>query len=302
MKPETYRHPTELRVKQPEISITTPVAFFIFNRPALTERIFARIAEAKPQTLFIIADGPRFQADEQLCRGTRTIVDRIDWDCQVFKEFSDHNLGCKRRVSSGLDWVFSQVEEAIILEDDCLPAPSFFSFCQELLEHYRNDKRIFVVSGDNFQFGVPRTECSYYFSRYPHCWGWASWRRAWNHFDLTMNSWPAFRATGRIKEVLENPAEQIYWITIFDECYANRINSWAYIWTYTCWREGALTVLPEVNLVSNLGFGVDSTHTADLASPLAKLPIGDVWRVKHPKQVIRHAEADDYTFEHVFRH
>jgi FkbM family methyltransferase len=289
------------RIKEEsEITITTPVAFFIFSRPALTERVFARIAQAKPSNLFVIADGPRSREEAKICEETRRIVDRIDWDCRILKNFSDRNLGLRQRVSTGLDWVFSQVEEAIILEDDCLPALSFFPFCQACLEHYRDVEQVFLISGDNFQFGRSRTRYSYYFSRYPEIWGWATWKRAWKHFDLTMSSWPEFKADGYIKAVFENPREQQYWSEILEECHQGKINSWAYPWCYTCWSQSALTILPDVNLVSNIGFGVDSTHTVDSADPLANLPTGDVWRIKHPKHTIRHAEADTFSFENEF--
>ncbi|HKB89981.1 MAG TPA: FkbM family methyltransferase [Opitutaceae bacterium] len=286
--------------EESQISITTPVAFFIFKRPAQTERVFDRIAQVKPATLLLIADGPRSREEAKVCAETRQIVDRIDWDCRVFRNFSDENLGCKHRVSTGLDWVFSQVKEAIILEDDCLPALSFFLFCQTLLEHYRDDERICAISGDNFQFGRPRTDDSYYFSRYPHCWGWASWKRAWKHFDLAMTSWPTFKAKGIMESVFEHREEYYLWSWIFDQNYAGKINSWAYPWTYACLSQSALTILPDVNLVSNIGFGVDSTHSTDSRDPLASLPIGEVWHIKHPEHIIRHKEADTFTFENVY--
>ena len=152
---------------------STPVAFIIFNRPDTTKRVFAEIAKARPPKLLVIADGPRADhpADVEKCAAVRAIIDGVDWDCEVLKNYSDVNLGCKRRVSSGLDWVFDTVEEAIILEDDCLPHPTFFRFCEEMLEKYRDDKRIAMISGDNLQFGRKRTGYSYYFSRYPHIWG-----------------------------------------------------------------------------------------------------------------------------------
>jgi hypothetical protein len=282
-------------------TLTTPVAFFIFNRPALTEKVFSRIAQTKPPTLLVVADGPRSEEEATRCEETRRIIDRVDWECSVFEEFSDRNLGCKIRISSGLDWVFSKVEEAIILEDDCLPAPTFFTFCQELLEHYRDDERVFLISGDNFQFGKLSINDSYYFSRYPHCWGWASWKRAWKHFDVTMSSWPEFEARGCLKEVLEDPAEQNYWAGIFGQCYRDQINSWAYPWAYACMRQGGLTIIPNVNLVSNIGFGGDSTHTVDAGSPVANLPAAEIWKLKHPQRVVRHEEADAFTFKTVFQ-
>jgi hypothetical protein len=218
----------------------------------------------------------------------------------VLTQFSATNLGCKRRVSSGLDWVFSKVEEAIILEDDCLPSLSFFSFCQVLLDRYRHDKRIFLVSGDNFQFGRRRTDFSYYFSRYPHIWGWASWRRAWENFDASMSSWPTFSADGHLASIIEDPVEQRYWATIFEQCYREEIDSWAFPWTYACWRQGALTILPEVNLVSNIGFGQNATHTGDSTSSIANLPTGELWTIRHPKNVVRLPDADSFTFKNVF--
>src|SRR5271165_5147387 len=234
-------------------ALSTPVALLIFNRPELTRQVFDAIAQARPPKLFVVADGPRPEraTDAEKCGAARAIVERIDWPCEVVKNYSEVNLGCGRRVSSGLDWLFSQVEEAIILEDDCLPALSFFPFCQALLERYRDDQRVFMIGGNNFQFGRLRTRYSYYFSRYPEIWGWASWKRAWKHFDPAMSSWPEFKADGYIKAVFENPREQEYWSEILEQCYQGKINSWAYIWCYTCWSQSALTILPDVNLVSN---------------------------------------------------
>jgi hypothetical protein len=279
--------------------LTTPVAFLVFNRPDVTQRVFSRIAEVKPQTLLVVADGPRTKEETKACDQVRKIIDWVDWDCRVLKNFSDVNLGCKRRVASGLDWVFSQVSEAIILEDDCLPSLSFFHFCQTLLNRYRDDQRIFMIGGNNFQFGISRTEASYYFSRYAEIWGWATWRRAWRHYDVTMKSWPAFKAAGRIRWVFENPAEQEYWEPYFQQCYEGKIDTWDYIWFYTCLSQSGLTVLPNINLVSNLGFGPAATHTFDVGSRFANLPAGEIWYIKHPQHLIRHAEADNYYFEKV---
>jgi hypothetical protein len=279
--------------------LTTPVVFLVFNRPDLTERVFSRIAEAKPKTLLLIADGPRNAKEAAFCDQVRKIVNRIDWECKVLRNFSDVNLGCKHRVASGLDWVFSQVDEAIILEDDCLPSHSLFYFCQTLLERFRDDARVFMIGGNNFQFGINRTEASYYFSRYAEIWGWATWKRAWHHYDITMKSWPAFKAASRIRSVFENPAEQQYWEPYFQQTYEGKIDTWDYIWFYTCLSQNGLTILPNVNLVSNLGFGPDATHTFDINSRFANVPAGEIWDIKHPQLLIRDVEADAYYFEHV---
>jgi hypothetical protein len=172
--------------------LSTPVAFLIFNRATTTERVFAEIARAKPRQLLLIADGPRPDREEEAdrCAATRAIVDQVNWDCQVLKNYADCNLGCKKRVSSGLDWVFRNVEEAIILEDDCLPHPTFFRFCQEMLEKYRSDTRIMQICGFNALYEQQSLPYSYYFSKFGPIWGWASWRRAWEHYDVDMKLWP----------------------------------------------------------------------------------------------------------------
>jgi hypothetical protein len=173
-----------------DFKLTTPVAFFIFNRPDTTEQVFSEIVRVKPHKLLVIADGPRSerQGEAEKCSQARSIIDRVNWDCEILTNFSEINLGCKVRVSSGIDWVFEHVEEAIILEDDCLPDPTFFRYCQVMLDHYRNDQRIGMISGDNFQNGIKRNMDSYYFSRYVHIWGWATWRNRWqNYYDVNIN-------------------------------------------------------------------------------------------------------------------
>ena len=161
--------------------LSTPVALFIYNRPDLTQTVFEAIARAKPKRLLVVADGPRFSEETEKCNQARDVIDGVNWECEVLTNFSDKNLGCGRRVASGIEWVFSEVEEAIFLEDDTLPAASFFPYCQALLEHYRHDERIMTINGNNFQSGQSRTDYSYHFSKYCACWGWASWRRAWIH-------------------------------------------------------------------------------------------------------------------------
>jgi hypothetical protein len=281
------------------MSLSTPVAFIIFNRPEITKKVFAAIRQAKPEKLLVIADGPRFPEEAEKCKKTREIVNQIDWKCEVLTNFSEINLGCKQRVSSGIDWVFSEVEEAIILEDDCLPAPSFFSFCQTLLEYYRDDKRIMVISGDNFV--EYKSDYSYRFSKYSHTWGWASWRRAWQYYDVEIKSWPKYKQENLLSSVCEHPAEQKYWTEIFDKIFAGTINAscWDYQWNYICWTQSGLSVLPNSNLISNIGFGSDATHTID-DNPYAKLPITDIWEIKHPLFVVRDREADEHTFNSVF--
>jgi hypothetical protein len=276
--------------------LSTPVAFFVFNRPDLTEITFKAIAQAKPSTLLLVADGPRFSEEVEKCEQVKEIIKNVDWDCDVLTNFSEVNLGCKKRISSGLDWVFSTVEEAILIEDDCLPNQSFFTFCQILLERYRHDPRIMHISGSNFQNGQSRTSSSYYFSRYSHIWGWASWRRAWQYYDPDMKSWAEFKQQNLLSQLFEDPNELLYWQKVFERTASGDIDTWDFQWQYTCWTQNGLSILPNVNLTSNLGYDrPDATHTRR-PNPYAKLPTVELETIQHPSFMVRNKVADAYTY------
>jgi len=176
---------------------TTPILFLVFNRPDTTKIVFDEIKKSQPKKLFIAADGPRNgnYEDTENCEIVREIVTGVDWDCDVHTLFRKKNLGCKHAISGALDWFFSNVEDGIILEDDTLPHPKFFRFCEELIARYRNQKNIIAISGDNFQHGKRRGENSYYFSKYVHIWGWATWKRAWELYDVNMKEWAHLKST-----------------------------------------------------------------------------------------------------------
>jgi hypothetical protein len=205
-------------------------------------------------------------------------------------------MGLKRRISSGLNWVFSIVETAIVLEDDCLPHPDFFGFCQDLLECYKDDERIWVVTGNNYQRGKRRGDASYYFSKFGHCWGWATWRRAWQHFDGELSFWPQWKDTIDWCQKMPDPYEQRYWIDILDRVHQGKINSWAYAWLATLWYHGALTATPRVNLVTNIGIGPDSTHTHALEDEPGT-PVKPLGPIIHPKKIEQNLVADQYIFD-----
>lgn len=282
--------------------LTTPVAFIIFNRPNTTAQVFAEIARARPPQLLVIADGARSDhpGEAQLCAATRAIIERVDWDCDVKTNFATHNMGCRQRVSSGLDWVFDTVEMAIILEDDCLPDPSFFRFCEELLEKYRDDERVGQISGVNFQLGRRRTTDSYYFSRFNHIWGWASWCRAWNNYDVNLAAWPQARNGGWLQDILHDSHQARYWSRLFQRVADGEIDTWDYQWMFACWVNSALTILPNVNLISNIGFGPAATHTtrdnqfAAMDTETIQFPL------HHPEFVIRDRQADQVTINRMF--
>ena len=269
----------------------TPVAFIIFNRPDTTKKVFEAIRQAKPPKLFVIADGPRSDRpnEAEKCATARAIIEGVDWECEVLINYSDVNLGCKLRVSSGLNWVFSEVEEAIILEDDCLPHPSFFPFCEDLLDYYRNDTRIMAICGGNFQFGRNCNNYSYYFSRYVHVWGWASWRRAWQNYDVDMKLWHEVRYSDLLPKSLKS------WNKRFQDTYNGLIDTWDNQLFFTFWSQNGLTILPNSNLVSNIGFREDATHTKG-DSKLANIPTEAIdFPLKHPRYMIPNIQADKYT-------
>ncbi len=280
--------------------LDTPVAFIIFNRVETSRRVFEEIRKAQPSVLLVVGDGPRLghPRDAEQCAQTRAIIDQVDWACDILKNYSDVNLGCGKRVSSGLDWVFSEVEEAIILEDDCLPHPTFFKFCDELLKRYRGDDRVGHVGGVNFQFGRKRGPYSYYFSRYTHIWGWASWRRAWQGYDPDLAAWPKLREEKWLRDFLGDLSLVGYWTNIFDRVYQHQIDTWDYQWTFHCWTRNRLAVIPNINLISNIGFGADATHTMaqskfeNMKTEALNFPLD------HPLLNTRNSAADDYTEKH----
>jgi hypothetical protein len=279
--------------------LNTPVAFLIFNRPHTTERVFAEIARARPPKLLVVADGPRSNrpGEELLCTQTRAVVERIDWDCEVLTNFAEQNMGCKKRIASGIDWIFTQVPEAIILEDDCLPEPSFFRFCEEMLIRYRDDERVGMVSGGNLQFGRRRGNSSYYFSRYTHIWGWATWRRAWQHYDRDIEQWPAFRQEGWVQQLFDRPGEQLYWEQSFELVHGGKLDTWDCSWTFASLLRGMLQIVPNVNLISNIGFGADATHT-HVVGEHANMPTAPIeFPLTHPQFLLANTEADRFISE-----
>jgi len=285
------------------VRMKTPVALTIFNRPDCASRVFEAIARAKPEKLLVIADGPRSgrPGDVEKCAASRAVVERVDWDCEVLTDFSDLNLGCGARLVTGINWIFEQVERAIILEDDCLPDPSFFPFCEELLERYRDDERVMMIGGVNFLGEWKTPHQSYYFSYFGGTWGWASWRRAWRLNDHWMKVWPTVLETRALESMFPNPRHAAYWKEIFRKLYDERVKStWDYQWLLACWMNSGYRVFPEVNLVTNIGFRDDATHTFG-ESPFANMPASPVsFPLKHPPIMFRSVEAD-HLIQELFR-
>jgi hypothetical protein len=253
--------------------LQTPVLFLIFNRPSTTRIVFESIRSARPRVLYVAGDGPRpgIHADVDRCRETRQIATQIDWNCELHTLFRERNFGIGRGVAAAITWFFRHVPEGIVLEDDCLPDPSFYRFCEELLAFHRNQPAVMHISGNNFQYGRRRGEASYYYSQYTHCWGWASWQRAWRLFDLSLLGADS------------------------------RPYVWDGEWLLAVRKNKGVAALPNVNLVKNIGFGSDATHTrtperyAFLAAEEMSFPL------RHPAGITIDRRADTLTYYANFR-
>ena len=284
-------------------SLKTPVVFVIFNRPETTEKVFEAIRKARPEKLLVVADAPRpgHPTDTERCAATRAIIGRVDWNCEVLTNYAETNMGVGPRLSSGFDWVFNLVEEAIILEDDCLPHPTFFRFCEEMLNRHRHDTRVTSVSGHNMQLGHSRTPHSYYYSRYNHIWGWATWRRTWQLYDFKMKLWPVVKEENVLASILETPKSVRIWSKIFQELYDGMTFTWDYQLTFACWINNGLGIIPDVNLVSNIGHGSGATNTHESDSPYSNLPTAEMqFPLRHPPYVVRNFAADQFTENTLF--
>lgn len=253
-------------IRDEQFELTTPVAFFTFNRLDTTKRVFSRIKDARPKRLYLISDGARETKTgekERVDEVRKFLLESIDWECEVFKDFSEKNLGCGKRLFSGISWVLSQEEETIILEDDVLPNPSFFRYCQEMLEYYRNDERIMLVGGSNSACNIFPTDKDYLFTKMPLIWGWATWRRAWELYDFNISTWPEAKKNGSVRKKLPL---KTYWQYEgeFDSLYAHQFDTWDYQLFYAVLHNDKLCIAPRISYTENLGFEAceDATHTS----------------------------------------
>ena len=245
----------------------TPILFLIFNRPKCTEIVFNTIRNIQPKKLYIAADGPRdnFPEDIFKCKITRKIALNIDWACKVHTRFRENNLGCGRAISDAISWFFKQEESGIILEDDCVPCESFFLFCKELLEKYKDHERIMHINGNNFnvpisKFFKNRNLYSYYFGSFAQVWGWASWRRAWEKYDYNISSWKNKKMRRTLFNRFPNIGTYLERALCFDMVYRGTSDIWDYQWQYAVLANEGFVIIPTNNLVSNIGYGSDSTH------------------------------------------
>lgn len=271
----------------------TPVLFLVFKRPDTTALVFEEIRKAQPKRLYVAADGPRNAEEQTKCNAVREIVSHITWECEVKTLFREKNLGCKYAVSGAIDWFFEQEPEGIILEDDCLPSQSFFGFCSTLLEQYRDDDRIGHICGSNFQDGATRGNGSYYFSQLTHVWGWAGWRRVWKNYDVEMRSFANFKESD-LESSSTHAIRKETWYKNFNDTYKGNINTWDFQYAYANLINNYLSVMPNKNLIKNIGFGEDATHKFEIHH-FFNLETTEMDKIEHPCFFIPDVNADLYT-------
>ncbi len=281
----------------------TPVLFLIFNRPQKTKQVFEAIKQAQPIRLYVAADGARKDkaGEIDLCNTSREIIKQVDWPCEVKTLFREDNLGCKIAVSKGINWFFENEEAGIILEDDCLPNQSFFTFCQSMLLHYKNDERIMHIGGSNFQNEQIRGDGTYYFSAMNHIWGWATWRRAWSMYDIDMKGLENFINEGFLLNLYNKRSHQQMLKTMFTSVKNNKVNTWDYQWTFACYKNNGLSIVPNKNLVSNIGYDTDATNSINNTKDiLLHNKVEEIEEIIHPSFIARNFNADCYSMDKYF--
>ncbi len=277
-------------------AFNVPILLIVFKRVETTRAVLNEIRKLKPKQLFVASDGPRDEVvgEADKVNMVRELFKEIDWDCELKTLFREKNGVHNVSISSAITWFFEQVPEGIILEDDCLPHLSFFRYCEELLQKYRDDERIMLISGANFQQGIKRGTESYYFSQISSTWGYATWRRSWKHYDIKMTSFPQFKEQNQIKNIFDDKKIQKYWLNIFGKVYDGRVLAYDYPWVYAVWANGGLSICPNVNLISNIGFGNGGLSSDDENDKFANLVTNDIGEISHPRFMIRNKEAEEF--------
>lgn len=285
----------------------TPVAMIVFRRPEHTARVLEAVRHARPRTLLVVADGPRPDrpGEADTCARVRSLFDTIDWPCELVRIYADENMGLRPRVGTGISQVFEHVDRAIILEDDCLPDQSFFAFCTELLDRHGADPRVMAISGDGFPaaLGGPAVEHSYWFTRYCHVWGWATWRRAWAHYDAVAHRPDDAWLDAALHRAFPGPLglpDRVFWRRWMARCYEGPTATWDAPWCVAIMAAGGLCICPDRNLVTNIGADAEGTNISE-SNRFCGLPTTPMaFPMSHPAAVERHRAADRWTADHIY--
>ena len=279
----------------------TPILLITWRRPQKTLEVIKQVRKIAPKKIYLACDGPikNDKINQEKVFKTREILHKeINWDCEIKKSYSKVNLGCRLGVSNAISWFFQNEEKGIILEDDCVPHKDFLYFCSIMLDKYQNDSRIWCISANNNQGGQIHGNGSYYFGRYNHCWGWASWRRCWQFYDPYIKNWPKIKKEKVLNNIFAKKHEIQFWEKTFDNIYYRSIpDTWDYQWSYTCFLNSGLTIIPNINLVNNIGYDQEATHTIKGLSFTNNKELNfeesGIFPIKDPQQIIRSKSADE---------
>ena len=281
------------------MTFNIPVVIIVYNRPFQTKKLLKKLEDIKPKNLIIISDGPKKNSlDIKKNLEVRKITKKINWNCKKIYINSKNNLGLKKRIYTGLNFVFKKFDQAIILEDDCIPNDSFFYFCNKLLKVYKKNKKICSISGNNFN--NTKINDSLYFSKYSSIWGWATWKRSWEQFDINIKFWPKYKKSKKWKKDCPDIVERIFWDKIFDKVYKKQINSWAYPYLLNNFYLNRLTIVPKYNLVKNIGFGRNATNTTNYEKLFFPSLRKIKKKLKIPKEILQNYKADKIDFGNVY--
>lgn len=285
-------------MKEEDWSLETPVVMIIYNRPENTQEVFDQIAMMEPSELLVVADGPKDKqpGDEDRCRSAREVTEAVDWECDVSREYADSNLGLRKRFQTGLNWVFNEVEEAIILEDDCLPSQSFFRFTEDLLEEYRNDERVMDISGSNHLGTWKDSSQDYHFTRYGGIWGWATWADQWEKYRANMEGWDNPEIRNLVRAYIGDEDQWPYIRHLYQRTAKGSIETWDYQWGFTRAVNWGLTATPSRNLISNIGFGEEATNTTAEESSITGVSRHEL---EFPIE-IRDTVASDFAYDRTY--
>jgi hypothetical protein len=278
----------------------SPVLFIVFNRPETSQKVLKQIIKARPSKLYIAGDGARNKAEEKVVNETRALVSNMSEGLNVEYLWRDKNLGCKKGVIGAINWFFENEESGIILEDDCLPSSSFFSFCDETLEKYKDTPEVMHIAGSNLLIQASDSTSSYYFTRLPNIWGWATWKRAWNQYDSEMSKIETFKTSSNLKDIIKDPKLRSRYIRLYEKIY-NGVDTWDFQWTYSNIINNGLSIIPNKNLITNIGFGVNATHSIDPENPLANLKLEALDQINHPNKIAVDQDAEK-TFLEITNH
>lgn len=280
--------------------IQAPILFITFNRPGTTQIVFNALKKVKPAKLYVFNDGPRLgnDSDKEARNEISRILNQVDWDCELKVNLCENNLGCGIGVSTAISWAFNNEDRLIVLEDDTVPAVPFYNYCSELLEKYKDDSRICMISGNNYTEEHNGSDNSYFFSKYGHIWGWATWKRVWDKFDLEMKDWPFFKDSNQLQNIFSRKREQRYFNDYFKRIYDKKcVNAWGPQWFYCRIKNYGFSIVPRNNLVTNIG--VKGVHTGKETKAHFK-PINEHYIiVKEPKFILCNEYYDKYHFKQI---